>query len=285
MDVFGKEKLARAEKVVDWAEPAGLPRPAAFDEGKEAIEAILALSNPVHRVNEIHARKDDLKRGVESIDQLAVFRDKWGTAFTELKAFAAQVRTIEHLLPTGGPSVAFISEYETAHAGARFAEADVWKQVQGAKASAALEVQTLIGAWRDEARQIVEDAIDRLPADLQQQLLEEELAKEMAAPLDAFVAALDVETEPARVAALPARARKLVTELAAAIRKEVEKRAPKPPSGPGTAPQPPRETRRLRFADVATVRRVRTEAEWDALSKKLDERVRALLKDFEVEID
>lgn len=285
MDVFGKEKLARAEKVVDWAEPAGLPRPAAFDEGKEAIEAILALSNPVHRVNEIHARKDDLKRGVESIDQLAAFRDKWGIAFTELKAFAVQVRTIEHLLPTGGPSVAFIAEYETAHSGARFAEADVWKQIQGAKASAALEVQTLIGAWRDEARQIVEDAIDRLPADLQQQLLEEELAKEMAAPLDAFVAALDIETEPARVAALPARARRLVTELAAAIRKEVEKRAPKPPSGPGAPPQPPRETRRLRFSDVATVRRVRTEAEWEALSKKLDERVRSLLKDFEVEID
>jgi len=41
------------------------------------------------------------------------------------------------------------------------------------------------------------------PRDLKQRVLEEELAKEMAAPLEAFVAALDIETEPVRVAALP----------------------------------------------------------------------------------
>ena len=44
-------------------------------------------------------------------------------------------------------------------------------------------------------------------------------------------------------------------------------------------------TRHVRFSDVATVRRVHTETEWDALLKKLDERVRALLKDFEVELE
>jgi hypothetical protein len=279
MEAFGREKLARAEKVIDWAEPAGLPRPAAFDEGKDAIETVLALSNPVHRVKEIHARAEDLKRGVESIDQVGAFREKWGTAFTELKTFASQLRAVEHLLTADG------AEYETARSGARFAETDVWKQIQGAKASASLELQTLLSAWRDDARQIVEDALDRLPADLKQQILEEELAKEMAAPLDAFVAALDVETDPARVAALPARARRLVDELGIAIRREVAKRAPKPTCGGSQPPPPPRETRHVRFSDVATVRRVRTEAEWDALLKKLDERVRALLKEFEVEFD
>ena len=284
METFGREKLARAEKVIDWAEPADLPRPSAFDEGKEALESVLALSNPVHRVKEIHARAEDLKRGVESIDQVATFREKWGPAFTELKTFAGQLRAIEHLLPTGGAAERFLAEYETARSGARFTETDVWKQIQGAKASAGLELQTMLSAWREEARQILEDATDRLPEDLKQQLLEEELAKEMAAPLDAFVAALDVETDPARVAALPARARRLVDELGAAIRREVQKRAPKPPAG-GSQPPPPRETRHVRFSDVATVRRVRTEAEWDGLLKKLDERVRTLLKEYEVELD
>src|SRR5207249_5571105 len=104
----------------------------------------------------------------------------------------------------------------------------------------------------------------------------------MAAPLDSFVAALDSETDPARVAALPARARRLVDELGAAIRREVQKRAPKPPTGGSQPPPPPRETRHVRFSDVATVRRIRTEPEWDTLLKKLDERVRALLiKEFE----
>jgi hypothetical protein len=284
MDAFGREKLARAEKVIDWAEPADFPRPAMFDEGKEALESVLALSNPVHRVKEMHARAEALKRGVDAIDQVATFREKWGTAFTELKTFAGQLRAIEHLLVSGGAAQQFLTEYETACSGARFTEADVWKQIQGAKANAGLELQTLLSSWRDEARQIVKDALDRLPAELKQQGLEEALAKEMAAPVDSFVAALDAETDPARVAALSARARRLVDDLGTVIQKEVQKRAPTPPEG-ATRPPPPREIRRVRFSDVATARRIRTEAEWNALLKKLDERVRALLKEFEVELD
>jgi hypothetical protein len=282
METFGREKLARVEKVIDWAEPADLPRPSAFDEGKEALESILALSNPVHRVNEIHARAEDLRRGVEAIDQVASFREKWGTSFTELKTFAGQLGAIEHLLPAAGAAERFLGEYETARSGARFTEADIWKQLQGAKASTGLELQTLLSSWRDQARQIVMDALGRLPEDLKHQALDGELAKEMAAPLTTFVAALDSETEPARAAALPARARRLVDELGAAIRREVQKRSPKPEPGGSQAPR--RETRQVRLSDIATVRRISTEAEWEALLKKLDERVRSLLKEFEVEL-
>ncbi len=284
MEELGGDKLARAERVVDWAEPADFPCPAAFDEGKEAIESILALSNPVHRVNEIHSHAEDLRSGVESIDLVANFREKWGTAFTEVKTFATQLRAIEHLLPAGGVAERFLAEYETARSGARFAEQDVWKQIQSAKANADLELQTLISSWRHEARQIVEAALDRLPEDLNQQHLEEDFAKTIAAPLEAFVAALDSVTDPTRAAALPTRGRRLVDELGAAIRREVQKRAPKPPTG-GSQPPPARETRHVRFSDVASVRLIRTEAEWGALLKKLDERVRALLKEYEVELD
>ena len=284
MEAFGREKLARAEKVIDWTEPADLPRPKAFDEGKEAIDSILALSNPIHRVKEIHSRAEDLKRGVDAIDQVSSFREKWGTAFTELKTFAGKLLAIEHLLSPGGAPAGFLAEYETARSGARFTEADVWKQIQGAKASAGLELQSMVSSWRDEARQISEDALGRLPGDLKQQLLSEDLAKEMAAPLGGFVGALDSETDPVRVAALPARARKLVDELGAAIRREVQKRVPERQGG-GSQPPPPRETRHVRFSDVATVRRIRTEAEWEAVGKKLDERVRSLLKEFEVELE
>ena len=143
----------------------------------------------------------------------------------------------------------------------------------------------MLTAWRDEARQTVEDALERLPEDIKQRVLSEELAKEMAAPLDAFVAALDTETEPVRVAALPSRAERLVDDLAAALQHEVEKRAPKPPTGGGKPLKPQRETRRVRFSDVATVRRMRSETEWEDLLKKLDERVRGLLSDFDVELD
>jgi hypothetical protein len=174
MEELGCDKLARAERVVDWAEPADFPLPAAFDEGKEALERILALSNPVHRVNQVHASAEDLKSGLESIDQIATFREKWGTAFTELRTLATQLRAIEHLLPAGGTLERFVAEYETARSGARFAERDVWKQLQTAKADAELELQTLLSSWRDEARRIAKDALDRLPEDLRQQLLEED---------------------------------------------------------------------------------------------------------------
>jgi hypothetical protein len=236
-------------------------------------------------VNQVHASAEDLKRGLESIDQIATFREKWGTAFTELRTLATQLRAIEHLLPAGGAVERFLAEYETARSGARFAEKDVWKQLQSAKADAELELQTLLSSWRDEARRIAKDALDRLPEELGQQLLEVDLAKQIATPLDAFVAALDSETDPARAAALPARARRLVDELGAAIRREAQKGAPKPPTGAPEPPTPPRETRLVRFSDVATVRRIRTESEWDALVKRLDERVRALLKEYEVELD
>ena len=285
MEIFGREKLARAEKVIDWADPAGFPRPKAFEDGKEALDAVLGLTNPLHRLKEIHARAEDLKNGAELIDQLATFREKWGTAFTDLKSFATQLRGIEHLLPPGGPIVGFLGEYETSRLGARFAEQDIWKAIQASKASAALETQTLLAFWRDEAREIVNHALQRLPGDLKQRHLQEDLVEKLGGPLDTFVVALDTETEPARVAALPLRARRLVDELGAALCEEVEKQAPKPREKTEEPPKPVREIRRVRFSDVATVRRVGTEAEWEGLQKKLDERVRTLLRDFEVELD
>jgi hypothetical protein len=41
---------------------------------------------------------------------------------------------------------------------------------------------------------------------------------------------------------------------------------------------------RLRLAEVAASRRIRTEAEWDAVRARLDERVRAILKDSDIEL-
>lgn len=284
MQTFGDEKLGLARKVRDWAEAATFPLPSSFENGMEAFSGVLALTNPNHRVKEIHARGEDLKNGTAAIDQLATFHEKWRTAFADTKQLAAQLRAIEHLLPTGGSARRFLDEYEAAASAARFAETDVWKGVQAAKAAAALELETFLEGRRDEARRIVEDALDRLPEDLKQQLLEEELAKEMAAPLDAFVAALDTEREPTRVASLPDRARLLVVELGEAIRREIDKRAPKPAPGRPAAAKP-RQVQRVRFGDVTTLRRVRTEAEWDELSKKLDERVRALLREYDVELD
>jgi hypothetical protein len=283
MEIFGKEKLATANRILDWANPAGLPLPRSFVDGKETLEKVLDLASPMLRVKEINARAQDLGSAVEAIDQLAAFREKWSAPFIDLRNLATQLRAIEHLLPPMGATRRFLTEYEAAKLGALFGEPTIWKSIQQAKSAAELEVQTLLQSWREEARQIVKEALERLPSDLSQRNLPAELAKDMAVPMNAFCLALDTEVEPSRVASLPERARRLAGGLGEGIRKELENRAPKPPGG--EPPKPAREIRRVRVSDIATIRRVQTEVEWEGLQKKLDQHVRALLRDFDVELD
>lgn len=52
-----KSKRPEAGEAALWAAAAGLPLPAAFQQGREGFEKILAL---MHRVRELHARRADL---------------------------------------------------------------------------------------------------------------------------------------------------------------------------------------------------------------------------------
>ncbi|MBI4561962.1 MAG: BREX system P-loop protein BrxC [Candidatus Rokubacteria bacterium] len=284
MQEFGDEKLALAKRIRDWADAASFPLPGGFNDGLEALSGVLALSNPLHRVKEIHARADDLRRGVEAIDQVAAFHEKWRTAFNETKQLASQLRAIEHLLPSDGAVRRFLAEYETAAVSSRLGEMDVWKSVQTAKAAAALELETFLASRRDEARRIATAARDRLPDDLKGQGVSPALAGELGSRLEGFVASLESEKEPARIAVLPERAQRLVREIGDAIRSEIEKAASQVPEGQQPVKRA-REVRIVRFADVATLRRIRTEAEWQQLARKLDERIRMLLRDFDVELE
>jgi hypothetical protein len=73
-----------------------------------------------------------------------------------------------------------------------------------------------------------------------------------------------------------------VDRLAAAIQSEALKRG----AGDQDEPlPPPRETRRVRFSDIATVRRIRSLPEWEELLGKLDARVRDLLDQYDVELE
>ena len=108
----------------------------------------------------------------------------------------------------------------------------------------------------------------------------------MAEPFDAFVADLDTETEPVRVAALPSRARLLVDELGRALTQRGGEACNR--SRPGA--------RRIRPSPCAR-RDECGSPTWPpfgafarrpsgkSCSKKLDERVRTLLHDFDVELD
>jgi len=273
---FGKELLSKAERVSLWARLADFPLPKSFIEGKERFEEILALTNPINIVKEIHTHKDTVESGAEAIHDLADFYDKWGTAYAEMREFAVDLNGIEHRLPSDGACMSFLNDFRTAKSSARIASAQVWKDLQIAKAQANLELAKLLGGWREEAARIVEEAIDRLPDLLKANGLEPEIGLKLSKPLTEFLNSLEEETVPTRVAVLPERAKSMVEELRRGIACEIDKRKRKKGPRDAITTKP---VERVRVAEVFLVQRVRSVEEWEPLRDKLDERVQNILKE------
>ena len=279
--------LDKADAVHLWASGSGMPLPADFTEGEDAWRKVVSLTNPIHRVKEVHTEQRALESGHKAVEAHADFQQQNSTLFTELVGLVRQLQAIEHHLEPTGCIPLFLGEYRTVEQSATFADKPVWKRLQSLKAQASLELTPLLDGWRNQAREHIQAALDRLPTDLVAQGLDAALQDEMAAPLVTLRDGLDAVTLPTQVAALPDRAAQAVRQLgqriADAVREKAEAEAKK--DGKKREPQPPRQTRPVRVGDVATVTRVSTEAEWDALRDKLDKRVRQLLKEgYDVDV-
>lgn len=284
--------LTQAHTVRLWADAAGLPLPAAFMDGEEAWRAVRAFPNPADRVKETHANRDRLSAGAESVERLEAFRKEDGARFVELARFTDELLAVDHALPPDGSARVLLAANHAAAESASFADRAVWKQLLALKAQAALEVRSLVEGWRETARARLESALARLPVELVERgLPPEESAPEggealgvaLSAPLRTLIDGLESATAPAAAHALPARADRAVEAVAESIRAEVARREARPATDGGSRPRP---AQRLRVRDVATVTRVATVPEWDALRDKLDRRVRALLSEgHPVELD
>jgi hypothetical protein len=282
METFGKDLLDKADRTALWAAPAGMPLPAAFRDGRDAFAKILALTNPVHRLTEVHARKDLLEDYAAAIRAMAAFVERWGKAFTEMRDFVATVEAVEHHLPDDGNAASFLKNWRTVVCGASVADGSVWKSLQNGKAGAGLELECALAAWRDEARQIAQAALDRPPGDLAaHDLVVEEHREGLAAPLAGFLAKLDQEMVPVRVMTLPDRARVLVRDLDENIRRLAERQEP-PVEQP---PDKPRPVRRLRVSDFVSSKRIHNATEWAPIRDNLDRAVGQAFQDnHDVEI-
>jgi len=279
-EVFGNNILDQADRTFLWAEPAGLRVPNDFDEAKETYEKIISLTNPMQRVNEIHAHKDDLEIYTEAVRDLATFVEKWGKAYTGMRELSGNLRVIEYRLAGNGKCQSFLDNWATAADSRTVTDANVWKDLQNAKADAELELEEMLSFWREEARTRTQDALDRLPQDLAAMKLPgEELQESLAQPLKAFTSCLDDENEVAHMASFPERANKLIDELAEAMQLERDKLESK------TKPKAAKPLRQVRLADVTTSNRIQNEAQWDLIRDRLDEAVkRELAEGDEVEI-
>jgi hypothetical protein len=281
MEEFGRAKLERAQRAQEWAELVNFPIPQAFTEGVDAFEEVLGFTNPMQRVRQVYERRETLGGASAALDVVADFREKWGPGYVTLRELGTQLGQIEHLLPEDTSCRRFVEEFEAARRGARVAEPAVWRGLQTVKADAELELQELLRRWREEARQVSTDARAGLAKSLEDLSLPPELEQVLAARLIEFEGTIGGENDPVRVAALPERSRRLVRELRAAIQREADRKTP-PPKRDG---QPPRDVRHVSLSAVAQVRRVRDTTEWERVARRLDEHVRGLLGEFEVELD
>lgn len=293
---LASETLKKAEAVTHWADPAGLPLPAEFTDGLDAWQKILSLANPVHRVRELHALRAALEAGLASIDAHADWKKQSGPLFTEMSHLVEQLGHIEHQLEEAPAVRQFLSEHASVLGAARFTDKEAWKRLQSYQASARLELDGLLAGWREEARSRLQDAIERLPADLAQRGLDAGLAGELSKPLQDLQSALTLVIAPAQAASLPQRAEQVIRELGRlllAAASEQEKPGANPtasalsPAGTSAAATAARKkpakarppVQKVRFSDVALVTRFRSVEDWEKYVAVLDRHVRQLLSD------
>lgn len=269
MEVLGKDILRQTDNTIIWAEPAGFPLPGDFKNGREVIEKILELSNPSHRVKEIHLQKDKLDGYVANIRSINSFIEKWKSAFLEMRDFSNSLKAIEHLLPEGGTSKLFLDNWKTANDSSSIATDSVWKDLQDAKATASLELDKLLLAWREEARKIAQDALDHLPQEMAVRgLPAQEIQESLASPLNKFIANLNQENEVSRVATLPDRARNLDKALENALLQETRKLKPLVTT---------RKVQVIQLAEIIPKVRIQNEEQWNQVRDRLDKKVKDAL--------
>ena len=250
---------------------------------------MLDLTNPVHRVNEIHSSQSTLQSGFEAIEQHAAFQKQSGVLFKELTDLVKRSGSRRTSRQSAVRDCVAPDRLSGRPSAASFADKDVWNSLQSHKNQALLELTPLLDGWRAEARTIITQALDRLPGDLSERSLDGALQSSLSEPL------VQLRRQPGRchhagtgrriprpcpaTRPQPGTANRRGSREEAASRTQGRREA-----GHSALPQP-RQVRFVRATEVASVTRVSTEQEWVRLNAKLDQRVRQLLAEgFDVEL-
>jgi hypothetical protein len=228
IETYGKELLRKADMVSRWAEPAELPLPKDFIEGKETYEKLLALTNPKHRVNEIYSNVDKLEAYTNVIRIASDFVDKWGKAYRDMSKFATSLSALEHLLNDDGKCNAFLNNWEAAKKNSSIINESDWNKLQDSKASASIEMDKYICDWQKNASETIEKALKDIPERLSSLGIPLDKENDLKEPLLTFLDGIDKVDDVTRIAALPLTADKLIQTLDNRIESEYKKLHAKP---------------------------------------------------------
>ena len=264
------EVLLKARQVELWANGAKFLVPPEFESGKSTIESILELTNPISRVNEIHANRDGINVGVISIRSLADFQEKSGSTFVNMHSLWRELGFVKHQLPRVGDCWLFLDEFEGAYKAARIADPSVWKELQGYRSQAEFKLTQLKNDWKEEAKEKVLDAIASISETLSVAGLDQEFEDELAKPLNDWLENLESVTGLAEISNLPTDANRLVFNLELRIKQKLDEK--KPP------PLPRKPVEQVRVQSYFLRRRISDVDEWEKLMEKLDSKVKELLK-------
>lgn len=273
---FGEGIVEQAEKAMLWAEPAGLPLPNTFKEGKEVFEKILSLTNPMHRVMEVHNQREYLLDHTDVIRTVSDYIRKWGKAFTNMRDFVGTLSAIEHKLPSHGACSSFLNNWNTATEQANIIDKDIWTDLQNAQATASLELDQFLSSCHDYIKKLQENFHAEVKQLKEKYPENEEIGKWVEAGtrlIDSF----NNEKEPVKISSQAERL-SLFLEEGQHIVQQVERGEQEKDKIPGKS------VKKIKLGEVFTSKRIQTEAQWNQIRDKLDEEVmRELAEGNEVE--
>jgi hypothetical protein len=268
---FAAELLGKAQAAATWAEPAALPLPERFKEGRETYGDLQALNNPLHRVKELNARLGYLVDEAAAIRQVDSFVGKWGKTYIEMRRFAQALQPLDFRLPAGGTCQSFLNNWQTATQAASVVDAEVWKDLQNSKAAAELELEQCKNAWRNEAQDLAQKVIDQLAYDQRVKEIFNEAGREaLIEPLQKFITDLQKETRVETLANAPGRIEYLYRQIVQLVEEAWKKK-----QAAEQKPVKPIET--IRLSEVLKITTIQTASQWDEINQRLDQTVRQAL--------
>ena len=271
MKDFAGVQVKLSNDTVRWADAARLPLPKNFSEGKEVFERFVSLSNPHHVIPEIMAVKDKLSGYVQVIGTSHAFTEKWGTAFTEMRDFAHELKPIQFRLTDDGRALAFLKNWDTALTEGTIMQDDVWKTLQQSRNSAQTEITELVSQLKAEADAEItaaEQTIQQLfaNADMPGKYHENGAKKS----LEILKQGLDDVTGIAATINNVEQVKRRIAQLITSVQDEIIKFKP-----PVYAEKIQKE--RIKVVGSGKTQTIKTEKEWNRFRDTLDKKVKTAL--------
>ena len=270
---MAKELLEKADKAMYWAKAARFPLSESFTEAFEFFDKLFKLSHPNHRIKFLYDANGKIVEGYRNaIHDTDSFIRKWGTSYTEARVFTDSLTPVKYRLPQKSASVKFLTAFKDALAGKTLLDTQVWRDIEGLKVSATLELEKLSIECSEDARNTIQAAFAAVPENIDRSAL----------PIDNLTELLDtIEQGGSGFEALsfPEQAGYRVKQLEEAVRREMDKERREGGKKSGKKRVP------LKISEAAGIELIQNDNDIEVMQNNLKKAIKEKLDNgYEVEI-